>query len=106
MCIENFQFVFDGKSIDVGNGKRSKSSNEEEVALEAIYSKMRLGIEKDNDKVEAIHVEKVGVTIRSEGKERGKDVMISKTFDLFVEDIMETDANGDGGGGEGGGDGD
>ena len=45
-------------------------------------------------------------TIRSEGKERGKDVMISKTFDLFVEDIMETDANGDGGGGEGGGDGD
>jgi hypothetical protein len=37
MCIENFQFVFDGKSIDVGNGKRSKSSNEEEVALEAIY---------------------------------------------------------------------
>ena len=44
MCIEpNFQFVFDGKSIDVGNGKRSKSSNEEEVALEAIYSKMRLG---------------------------------------------------------------
>ena len=81
MCIEpNFQFVFDGKSIDVGNGKRSKSSNEEEVALEAI--------------------------IRSEGKERGKDVMISKTFDLFVEDIMETDANGDGGGGEGGGDGD
>jgi len=106
MCIENFQFVFDGKSIDVGNGKRSKSSNEEEVALEAIYSKMRLGIKKDNDKVEAIHVEKVGVTIRSEGKERGKDVMISKTFDLFVEDIMETDANGDGGGGEGGGDGD
>jgi len=92
MCIENFQFVFDGKSIDVGNGKRSKSSNEEEVALEAIYSKMRLGIKKDNDKVEAIHVEKVGVTIRSEGKERGKDVMISKTFDLFVEDIMETDA--------------
>ena len=32
--------------------------------------------------------------------------MISKTFDLFVEDIMETDANGDEGGGEGGGDGD
>ena len=32
--------------------------------------------------------------------------MISKTFDLFVEDIMETDANGDGGRGEGGGDGD
>ena len=46
MCIENFQFVFDGKSIDVGNGKRSKSSNEEEVALEAIYSKMRMGIRR------------------------------------------------------------
>ena len=46
MHCENFQFVFDGKSIDVGNGKRSKSSNEEEVALEAIYSKMRLGIKR------------------------------------------------------------
>ena len=80
MCIENFQFVFDGKSIDVGNGKRSKSSNEEEIVLQAI--------------------------IRSEGKERGKDVMISKTFDLFVEDIMETDVNGEGGGDEGGDDGD
>ena len=35
-----------------------------------------------------------------------KTFMISKTFDLFVEDIMETDANGNGGRGEGGGDGD
>ena len=110
MCIENFQFVFDGKSIDLGKGKRSKSSNEEDFAFEA--TPLSLGIMKDNARIEALHVDKVGVTIRirSGGKERGylveKTSMISKTFDLFVEDIMETDANGDGGGGEGGGDGD
>ena len=108
MCIENFQFVFDGKSIDLGKGKRSKSSNEEEIVLEA--TPLSLGIMKDNARIEAIHVDKVGVTIRSEGKERGylveKTSMISKTFDLFVEDIMETEANGKGGGDGGGDDGD
>ena len=83
MCIENFQFVFDGKSIDVGNGKRSKSSNEEEVSLEAIL-----------------------LPLDQKASNEEKTFMISKTFDLFVEDIMETDANGDGGRGEGGGDGD
>mmetsp|Transcript_13755 Transcript_13755/g.24874 ORF Transcript_13755/g.24874 Transcript_13755/m.24874 type:complete len:371 (+) Transcript_13755:116-1228(+) len=76
--VEKFHFAFDGKTID-----------DEDTP-------MRLGIE-NNGKIEASYIDKVAVTIRflSENKEQGflidKTSMISKTFDEFAKEVLDTE---------------
>lgn len=81
--VEKFQFVFDGKIINVDDTDGGKATP------------MRLGIDGSNGKIEAIHIDKVAITIRyaSESKERGylidKTSMMSRTFDEFAKEILE-----------------
>jgi len=87
---EKYEFVYDGTIIDDQKKKSKSTDNNNKGDVDVDETPMMLGM-KQGDKILASHVDQIGLTIRLDEKEHGylvdRTSMISKTFDVFAEDI-------------------
>jgi len=87
---EKYEFVYDGTIIDDQKKKSKSTDNNNKGDVDVDETPMTLGM-KQGDKILASHVDQIGLTIRLDEKEHGylvdRTSMISKTFDVFAEDI-------------------
>ena len=95
---EKYEFVYDGKVIDDQKKKSKSTDNNNKDDVDVDETPMTLGM-KQGDKILASHVDQIGLTIRLDEKEHGylvdKTSMISKTFDVFAEDIEKPEKSPD-----------
>lgn len=95
---EKYEFVFEGKIIDDQKKESKSTDNNNKDDVDVDETPMMLGM-KQGDKILASHVDQIGLTIRLDEKEHGylvdKTSMISKTFDVFAEDIEKPEKSPD-----------